>query len=119
MARGKTVNITPVDDDRGRVTDHPARGQMQVLYDRELFERTIRKERSSAYWFAASLWGMSGLVIGGLMGAYIMFQSMNAAMPVAFDALTRGMAAEQGRQNSERSQPLNLDPQRPQPSNQP
>lgn len=119
MAKGRTVNITPVDDDRGRVTDHPARGQLQAIWDERLFERTIRKERSSAYWFAASLWGMSGLVIGGLMGAYIMFQSMNAAMPVAFDALTRGMAAEQGRQNSERNQELDLNGNRPAPQNQP
>jgi hypothetical protein len=108
MAKGRDIRIKPVDEERG-VVDHPARGQMQVLYDKELFERTIRRERSSSYWFAASLWGMSGLVVGALLGAAFMFTSMRAAVPVALEAQSQAIAQERGRQAAEQHRPLTGD----------
>ena len=92
---GRTVNITPVDDTgtpRARVVhDLSERGggtRMEALFDQNMFQMHIRRERSSAYWFAASLWGMSGLIIGGLMGAAIMFTSMHASIPLALRTRT-------------------------------
>lgn len=74
--RGSRTIVTPVEDDpRGHsVTDLHERGggpKVDVLFDQKLFDRVIRRERSSAYWFAASLWGVSGLVMGAILGVYI------------------------------------------------
>jgi hypothetical protein len=52
----------------------------------------LRRERASAYWFAASKWGMSGLVIGMLLGAGLMYFASIAALPIAQDAVARGAA---------------------------
>jgi hypothetical protein len=102
---GRTVNISPVDDNpRARVVhDLNERGgtRMEALFDQNMFQMHIRRERSSAYWFAASLWGMSGLIIGGLLGAMIMFTSMRAAVPVASDAMNLAVAQERARQDVE------------------
>jgi hypothetical protein len=67
---GKTIRLTPVDDDH-QVTDHPARASMEALTDQKLFAQRIKSERASAYWFAASLWGVTGLAIGALMGVML------------------------------------------------
>ena len=105
MARGREVKIKPVDDG---IIDHPARGHMEALFDQKLFARTIRQERASAYWFAATLWGVSGLVIGGFMGALLSMQVSQASAPIQQDALARGIALESARSRAESHQPLDL-----------
>jgi hypothetical protein len=95
--RGRTIKLNPVDD--GHVTDHPARAGLEALMDQKLFHQRIRSERSSAYWFAASLWGVAGLVIGGMLGAYMMYMAQMSSLPLASDAVMRGMAAEQARRS--------------------
>src|ERR1700761_8566922 len=90
--KGRTVRFS---SDDHVVTDHPDKGRLEALHDQNLFHR-IRSERSASYWFAASLWGMSGLVIGALMGAFFMYTSMRAAVPVALEAQSQAIAQERG-----------------------
>lgn len=68
---GKTIRLTPVDEETPQVTDHPARANLEALMDQKLFLQRIKSERSSAYWLAASIWGMSALVIGACLGAIL------------------------------------------------
>jgi len=114
---GKTIRLNPVDDDH-HITDHPARANLEAIMDQKLFAQRIRSERSSAYWFAASLWGVSGLVLGGLLGAYMMFVAMDSSLPLASEAVTRGMAVEQARQSVDNREPLLTDPQQQPPQDQ-
>jgi hypothetical protein len=111
---GKTIRLNPVDEDH-QVHDHPARAGLEALMDQKLFAQRIRSERASAYWFAASLWGVTGLVMGGILGAYMMFVAMDSSLPLASEAVSRGMAVEQARQRVEEREPALRDPaeQRP------
>ena len=65
--KGRTIKLNPVDDDH-QVTDHPARAGLEAIMDQKLFHQRIKSERSAAYWFAASLWGVTGLVLGAMLG---------------------------------------------------
>jgi hypothetical protein len=67
---GRTIRLTPVDENT-HITDHPARSGMEALTDQKLFAQRIRSERASAYWFAASLWGVTGLALGAAMGVIL------------------------------------------------
>lgn len=107
---GRTIKLNPVDEDH-QVTDHPARAGLEALMDQKLFAQRIRSERASAYWFAASMWGVSGLVLGGILGAYMMFVAMDSSLPLASEAVTRGMAVEQARQSVDNRAPILTDPQ--------
>lgn len=115
MARGKTIKMGPVDEERrdAQVHDLPERGRIEALFDQNLFRMHIRRERASAYWFAAALWGLSGLIIGGFMGSFLTLRTGEAFLPVASDAMTRGMAVEAGRRNAEESAPIISDPAAP------
>lgn len=106
---GKTIRLNPVEEDH-QVHDHPARAGLEALMDQKLFAQRIKSERSSAYWFAASLWGVTGLVLGGILGAYMMYVAMDSSLPLASEAVTRGMAVEQARQSVNNREPLQLDP---------
>jgi hypothetical protein len=109
MRKAGTKNIRPVDDEH-QVHEHPDRQRMVALEDRNLFNMRIKSERASAYWFAASLWGVTGLVLGGILGAYMMYVAMDSSLPLASEAVTRGMAVEQARQSVNNREPLLSDP---------
>jgi len=111
---GKTIRLNPVDDDH-QVHDHPARANIEAIMDQKLFAQRIKSERSSAYWFAASLWGVTGLVLGGILGAYMMFVAMDSSLPLASEAVSRGMAVEQARQRVDDREPALRDPAEQQP----
>jgi hypothetical protein len=111
---GKTIRLNPVDDDH-QVHDHPARANLEAIMDQKLFAQRIKSERSSAYWFAASLWGVTGLVLGGILGAYMMFVAMDSSLPLASEAVSRGMAVEQARQRVDDREPALRDPAEQQP----
>src|SRR5690606_39614163 len=111
---GKTIRLNPVDDDH-QVHDHPARANLEALMDQKLFAQRIKSERSSAYWFAASLWGVTGLVLGGILGAYMMYVAMDSSLPLASEAVSRGMAVEQARQRVDERDPALRDPAETQP----
>ena len=106
----RTIKLNPVDEDH-QIHDHPARANLEALMDQKLFAQRIRSERASAYWFAASIWGVTGLILGAILGAYMMFVATNSLMPVASEALTRGMVVEQARQSADRRDPILTDPQ--------
>lgn len=107
---GKTIRLNPVDEDH-QVHDHPARAGLEAIMDQKLFAQRIKSERSSAYWFAASLWGVTGLILGGILGAYMMFVAMDSSLPLASEAVSRGMAVEQARQRVDEREPALRDPQ--------
>jgi hypothetical protein len=111
---GKTIRLNPVDDDH-HVTDHPARAGLEAIMDQKLFAQRIKSERASAYWFAASLWGVTGLVLGGILGSYMMFVAMDSSLPLASEAVSRGMAVEQARQRVDDREPALRDPAEQQP----
>jgi hypothetical protein len=91
---GRTIKITPVDEDHHQVQDHPDRGRIEALMDQNLFRLHIRRERSSAYWFAASLWGISGLVMGALLGVYITLAVQTGSADIWRDNFIAGAAAD-------------------------
>lgn len=91
--RGRKVEITPIEDDRVQtVHDHPDRGRMEALYDQKLHNAQLRRERSAAFWMAASIWGVSGLVIGACLGAYMTFAVYTGVTPTVRDTLVQGQA---------------------------
>jgi hypothetical protein len=104
---GKTIRLNPVDDDH--VMDHPARAGMEAIMDQKLFAQRIKSERASAYWFAASLWGVTGLILGGILGSYMMFVATQSSLPLASEAVSRGIAVERATNptDSNRQDPLN------------
>lgn len=91
---GRTIKVSPVDEDSHQVQDHPDRGRIEALMDQNLFRMHIRRERSSAYWFAATLWGVSGLVLGALLGGFMMFQAYVGLTDPVRETLVQGQAIQ-------------------------
>lgn len=123
--RGSRTIVSPVDDDRGHsVTDlHDRAGggpKVDVLFDQKLFDRVIRRERSSAYWFAASLWGVSGLVMGAILGVYITLAVQAGSADIWRENFISGQAAREAADsvNSRQSVIHQEDPQQ-QPQQEP
>lgn len=116
--KGRTIKLSPVDE--AQVTDHPARAGLEALMDQKLFHQRIRSERASAYWFAASLWGVTGLVLGAILGVYITLMVQKGSADVWRDNFIAGAAADAARESVDR-RPSLLDPAREQPAdpNQP
>jgi len=96
-----TRTIRSVDDDH-QVTDHPARAGLEALMDQKLFHQRIRSERASAYWFAASLWGVSGLVMGAILGVYITLSVQNGSADIWRDNFIAGAASDAARESVDR-----------------
>jgi hypothetical protein len=110
----RTIQVTPVDEAPSRpqqVTDHPDRNRMEAIMDQKLFWQRIKSERSSAYWFAASLWGVGGLVVGAMLGGYMMFQAYVGLSDPVRDTLVQGQAI-QAAQDSVNNRPSLVDPAR-------
>jgi hypothetical protein len=61
----------------------------------------VRRERSSAYWFAATKWGMLGLIIGMILGGGGMYVASIATLPMAQEALFKGAAMRDAQQRAE------------------
>lgn len=93
------ARLTPVDDDpRARVVAEPAQnGRVEALFDQNLFRIHVNRERSSAFWMAASIWGVAGLVIGACLGAYMMFVAYTGMTPTVRDNLMAGAAMDEAR----------------------
>lgn len=114
---GRTIKLSPVDEDH-QVTDHPDRGRLEALMDQKLFHQRIRSERASAYWFAASLWGVTGLVLGALLGGFMMFQAYVGLSDPVRETLVQGQAIEAARDTVNNRPPVLSDPSRPAPQPQ-
>jgi hypothetical protein len=106
-----TRTIKSVDDDM--VTDHPARAGLEAIMDQKLFHQRIRSERASAYWFAASLWGVTGLVLGALLGGFMMFQAYVGLSDPVRETLVQGQAIEAARETVNNRPSLLADPEQP------
>jgi hypothetical protein len=49
--------------------------------------------------------------MGGILGAFMMYTAMDSSLPLASEAVTRGMAVEQARQSVNNRESLLNDPQ--------
>lgn len=114
----RTIQVNPVDEApsqrQQQVTDHPDRNRMEAIMDQKLFFQRIKSERASAYWFAASVWGVGGLVVGALLGGYMMFQAYVGLTEPVRDTLVQGQAIREATE-SVNSRPSLVDPARTQP----
>jgi hypothetical protein len=107
---GKTIRLNPVDEDH-RIHDHPDRGRLEALMDQKLFAQRIRSERASAYWFAASLWGVTGLVLGGILGVFLTILVQTGSVPMIRDNMIAGAAMDEARDTVNRRDPVLRDPE--------
>ncbi len=69
--------------------------------DDHWWRQQMRRERAGAYWFAAAKWGMLGLVIGAVLGAFMMYVASTSTVDIAADAVSRGQAIEAARNSVE------------------
>lgn len=114
---GKTIKLNPVDDEP-QVHNHPARANLEALMDQKLFAQRIKSERASAYWFAASLWGMSGLVLGAILGVFFTLVVFTGAAPTIRDNMISGAAMDAAQETVNGRPGLLSDPEE-QPPRQP
>lgn len=82
----KGSKITPVDADYIR---RQAEAQEELDQDRKM-QRFLSRERSSAYWFAATKWGILGLVAGMILGGGGMYYASIATIDMAGEAISKG-----------------------------
>ena len=83
---GRKGKITPVDADYIR---RQAEAQEEFDRDRKM-QRFLSRERSSAYWFAATKWGILGLVAGMILGGGGMYYASIATIDMAGEAISKG-----------------------------
>jgi hypothetical protein len=93
-AAKRPLTLAPVEEARGYGAHLPTHQAMDQRADEHAVRVVIRRERASAYWFAAAKWGMSGLFIGMILGAAMMYTATFSALPIAQDAMARGRAIE-------------------------
>jgi hypothetical protein len=111
---GKTIRLNPVDDDH-HVTDHPARAGLEAIMDQKLFAQRIKSERSAAYWFAASLWGVTGLALGAFLGVFLTILVQTGTTPLIRDNIMSGAALDEARDSVNSRDPILRDPAEQQP----
>jgi hypothetical protein len=104
--KGKTVRLNPVGDEDHQIHDHPARAGLEAIMDQKLFHQRIRSERSSAYWFAASLWGVTGLVLGAILGVFLTMMVQTGSVPFIRDNIIAGTAIDAARDSVNQRTPL-------------
>ncbi len=102
---GRTIKLNPVDDDH-QIHDHPARAGMEAIMDQKLFHQRIKSERASAYWFAASLWGVTGLILGAFLGVYITLAVQSGSADIWRDNFIAGAASDAARESVDSREPL-------------
>ena len=96
---GKRPKIAAVDTDYGRRIDSDF-DRPNPLDERQ-WRTHIRRERSSAYWFAATKWGILGLVAGMILGGVGMYFASISTIDMAQEAVTKGAIVERLRQEQE------------------
>lgn len=101
---GRTVKINPVED-----VHELHGGRVEALYDQNLFRLQIQRERSGAFWFAASLFGTTGLVVGLCLGWFMTYALYVGLSAPVRDNITAGMSIENAR-NSVDSRPSLMSP---------
>ena len=93
---GRRAKIAAVDLDYVQRAHEPAYQEIIVApqEDRQ-WKQHVRRERSSAYWFAATKWGMLGLVTGMLIGGGGMYVATMGNLEIAQSALERAVLMRQ------------------------
>ena len=94
---GRGARLTPVDDEPRARAIQDTGPRVEALFDQNLFRMHVNRERSSAFWMAASIWGVGGLVIGACLGAYMMFAAYTGMTPTVRDNLMSGISIENAR----------------------
>jgi hypothetical protein len=111
---GRTIKLNPVDDDP-QITDHPARAGLEAIMDQKLFAQRIKSERASAYWFAATLWGVTGLAFGAMLGVLLTIVVQTGSVPFIRDNIIAGTAITAARDTVNSREPVLRPPQEQQP----
>jgi hypothetical protein len=93
-ARG--TRLAPVDDEV-RIRPIDANERREMLLEERILRTQIQRERASAYWFAATKWGIAGLVSGLIVGGYLMYVAMLGAVPLVENSMFRAQAVEAAR----------------------
>jgi hypothetical protein len=112
---GKTIRLNPVDEDH-QVTDHPARAGLEAIMDQKLFAQRIKSERAAAYWFAASLWGVTGLALGATLGVLLTILVQTGSVPLIRDNMIAGAAMDEARDSVNNRDPVLRDPAQDRPA---
>jgi hypothetical protein len=99
---GKRGNLAPVDTS-GAVRRIEIEGDRQLSREERDWKLLMRRERSGAYWFAATKWGIAGLVIGMVLGGAGMYYASLATLDLAQDAVTKGAIVERLRQEHDQT----------------
>lgn len=97
---GKRANLAAVDTsnfDRRVEIDH----DRQLSREERDWRLLMRRERAGAYWFAATKWGMLGLVTGAILGGVGMYFASISTLDIAQEAVTKGAMFERVRQQNE------------------
>lgn len=102
---GKTIRLNPVEEDT-QVHDHPARANLEALMDQKLFAQRIKSERASAYWFAATLWGVTGLAMGAILGVFVTLVVQTGSAPIWRENVIAGAAMDEARDSVNGREPV-------------
>ncbi|MGE0044682.1 MAG: hypothetical protein AB7J28_00450 [Hyphomonadaceae bacterium] len=105
MAQARNTRLATVDDGV-RIRPVDAGDRQGMLLEERILRSQIQRERASAYWFAATKWGIAGLVAGICIGGYVMYVASVATLPLAQDALARGAAIQDARHQIEEASGL-------------
>lgn len=97
---GKRAKIAAVDTDYRPVRADNDHDRYNSQEERQ-WRSHIRRERSSAYWFAATKWGILGLVAGMILGGVGMYYASISTIDMAQDAVTKGAIVERLRAERE------------------
>lgn len=83
---GRKGRISAVDEEYMR---RQAAQQEEHDLDRKM-QRFLSRERSSAYWFAATKWGILGLISGMILGGIGMYYASTSTIGIAQEAIAKG-----------------------------
>lgn len=112
---GKRPKIAAVDTDYRPTRVETDHDRLTAQEERQ-WRAHIRRERSSAYWFAATKWGIVGLVAGMILGGVGMYYASISTIDMAQEAVTKGAIVERLRQEREALNNQQLPPEQPAPA---
>ncbi|MBL8549827.1 MAG: hypothetical protein JNJ73_07560 [Hyphomonadaceae bacterium] len=118
MANPRHTRLAPVVEDDMRIRAVDDTRQLPTFEEKMLRDR-IRRERAGAYWFAATKWGIVGIIFGILIGAGVMYAASIATVPMYQDAMARWEAINSAQKQLEEGAGISQEntKQLPQPPN--
>lgn len=114
MATKGSTRLATVQPEDLRIRPIEGSERREMLLEERILRSQIARERASAYWFAATKWGIAGLVAGIVIGGYVMYVASVATLPIAQDALARGAAIQDARHQLEQAAGVQPDAPPPQ-----